>query len=312
MAMDFLPIFCYINYMSANDSPYLRKLTVQFSLSIGCNANCLMCDKRIPTQKSNKTYRHLIKLLRFLDPVTVGRIKLLGGEPLLDKKGLLFFLKACRLKGLHCFFPTNGSLLTKAYFNAMLRAGLDELTISLDSCRADEHDTIRGLPGLFNHIIDILKYIRKHYPDFRLHLNFLVLPQNIDSLTSTIRLAETLKVNSFNVLYPEDFGKNFEQIQLTASTRQKIKSIQSLHKKSAMAIHWNPCNVTTNPACCRQPDKIIILENGDIDFCEHYPFKKKYKLNRPLKTILKEPEVTRFLNNNALHCPLRTTRPQPA
>ena len=307
--MDFSLVFCYINCMNTNDYPLPRKLTVQFSLSIGCNANCLMCDKRIPNKKSNKTYSNLIKLLHFLDPVTVGRIKLLGGEPLLDKKGLLLFLKICRLKGFYCFFPTNGALLTKAYFDAMVQAGLRELTISLDSFRAEEHDAVRGLPGLFNHIIGILNYIRKHYPHFRISLNFLVLPQNIDSLDQTISLAETLGINTFNVLYPENFGKNFEQIQLTALAEQKIESIKLRPASSRIVINWNPCNVQADPTCCWQPDKISIFENNDILFCDRYPFKKKYKLDQPLKTILKKPEINNFLNNDALHCPLRRSRP---
>ncbi len=248
--------------MNNNGSPPPRKLTVQFSLSIGCNAHCFMCDQRIPDKKSHKTYSHLIKLLCFLDPVTVGRIKLLGGEPLLDKKGLLVFLKICRLKGFHCSFPTNGSLLTKTYFDAMLRCGLDELTVSLDSFRADEHDTIRGLPGLFNHIMDILKYIRKHYPNFRLNLNFLVLPQNINSLDQTICLAEILGIHSFNVLYPEDFGKNFEHIRLTAFAQQKITFLKSHHPSSGMAIHWNPCNVTRPPPAAGSLTKSLSLRTA--------------------------------------------------
>lgn len=282
--------------MNTSDCLPARKLTVQFNLSIGCNASCFMCDKRIWNKKSNKTYSNLTKLLRFLDPITVGRIKLLGGEPLLDKKGLLLFLKICRLKGFYCFFPTNGSLFTKDYFDTLVHAGLRELAISLDSFRAEEHDAIRGLPGMFNRIINILKYIRKQYPDFRLNLNFLILPQNINSLDGTISLAETLEINEFNVLYPQDFGKNFEKIQLTAFARQKIESVKLLHSSSRMAIHWNPCNVKEDFLCPYQPDKISIFEDGAINFCDHYPFKKKYKLDRPLRKILEEPEIKNFLN----------------
>lgn len=292
--------------MNTNDYPHPRKLTVQFNLNIGCNADCFMCDKRIRNKKSNKTYSHLIRLLHFLDPATVDRIKLLGGEPLLDKKGLLCFLKICHLKGFYCFFPTNGSLLTKAYFDAMVRAGLCELTISLDSFRAEEHDAIRGLAGLFNHIIEILTYIKTQYPNFKLNLNFLVLPQNINSLYQTVCLAETLGIHSFNVLYPENFGKNYEQIRLTAFAEQKINSIKSRHPSSRTAIHWNPCDIKAYPACRHQPDKIIIFENSDIKFCDHYPFKEKYKLDQPLRIILKKPEINNFLNNDALHCPLRS------
>ncbi|MBF0504781.1 MAG: radical SAM protein [Candidatus Omnitrophica bacterium] len=269
-----------------------------------------MCDKRIRYKKSNKTYSNLIKLLCFLDPLTVRRIKLQGGEPLLDQKGLLLFLKICRLKGFHCFFPTNGSLLTKDFFCAMVRAGLCELTVSLDSWRAQEHDAIRGIQGLFDHIIHILTYIRKHYPSFKLELNFLALPQNIHSLDKTISLAKTLGINTFNILYPENFGKNFGQIQLTASARQKIKSILLRRQSSRMPIHWNARNIKDDAACLWQPDKIIIFENGDINFCEHFPFKKKYTLDQPLRMILKKPEIKNFFNSDHRHCHLsRPLRP---
>jgi MoaA/NifB/PqqE/SkfB family radical SAM enzyme len=292
--------------MNISEYPPARKLTVQFNLSIGCNANCFMCDKRVRNEKSKSTYIRLIKLLRFLDPVTVSRIKLLGGEPLLDKKGLLLFLKICRLKGFYCFFPTNGSLITKSYFDAMVQAGLGELTISLDSFDAKEHDAIRGLTGMYKRIIDNLVYIRKHYPKFKLALNFLVLPQNINSLDKTISFAETLGINEFNILHPENFGKNFEQIQLSESSKEKMEYIKSSRPSQKMSINWNPCGVKETPACFCQPNKIIIFEDSDINFCNHYPFRKKYKLNQHISRILNEPEVKDYMNNNTLSCRLRS------
>jgi|GEM_PF-6528488 len=290
--MDFFRIFCYTYSVS--------KFTVQFNLSIGCNATCFMCDRRVWGAKSKKTYRNLIKLLDFLDPDTVERVKLLGGEPLLDKKGLLLFLRVCRLKGFYCLFPTNGSLFTNDYFDKLVQAGLRELTISLDSFRAQEHDAIRGLPGMFKRIISILRYIRKRYPDFKLSLNFLILPQNIDSLDGTIALAETLKINEFNVLYPQDFGKNFDKIHLTADAKDKIEAVKLRYASSTMAINWNPCNVREDFLCSYQPNKLSVFEDGAINFCDHYPFKNKYKLDRPLKKILQEPEIRDFLSEHSL------------
>jgi MoaA/NifB/PqqE/SkfB family radical SAM enzyme len=233
----------------------------------------------------------------------------MGGEPLLDKKRLLLFLRLCHLKGFRCVFPTNGSLLTRPYFKQLLHAGLSELTISLDSYCAEEHDAIRGFPGLFDHVVTIIKHIKRDHPSFKINQNFVVLPQNINSLMRTISFSEELGIDSFIVLYPENFGKNFEKIQLTALNWQKIGSLRSqLPPSRKMHINWNPLNTKEIPGCTFQPEKIRILENGNIKLCDHYPFKRTYKLDRPLKLLLQEDEIQRFLSDTSRHCPLRSSR----
>lgn len=294
--------------MNCPPTPRHQKFTVQFNLDIGCNANCFMCDKRIRIKRSRNTYKNLINYLQFLDPDMINNIKLQGGEPLLDKNGLLLFLKNCRSKGFQCVFPTNGSLLTQSFTDSLILMGLREITISLDSYKAEEHDKIRGLPGMYKRIVSNLMYIRKQYPNLKLYLNFLVLPQNIDSLEKMISFSVKLGITGLNVLYVEDFGRNFDKIQLSPLNKNKLESMKSAHISSKIIINWNPCSVHQEPGCYCRPNKIIVFEEGDINFCEHYPFTKKYFLDRPLQDILEEQEIKQFLNHNTRYCTLNTRR----
>jgi radical SAM protein with 4Fe4S-binding SPASM domain len=90
-------------------------------------------------------YRKIISQIASFNP----NITLFGGEPLLhpDFKEILACLKQNRL---HCLMITNGALL-KAYAKDIVDLKLDELNVSLDG-NAALHDSIRGLPGLFDQI----------------------------------------------------------------------------------------------------------------------------------------------------------------
>jgi len=102
----------------------------------------------------------LVDLAAFVDGVARFRpsITLFGGEPLLhpDAVELIGYIKK---KGMHCLVITNGSLV-KDFAERLVASGLDELNVSLDGAR-DLHDSIRGLPGLFDTIMAGLAKVRE-------------------------------------------------------------------------------------------------------------------------------------------------------
>jgi MoaA/NifB/PqqE/SkfB family radical SAM enzyme len=72
-----------------------------------------------------------------------------GGEPLLVKS-LDEIIAACRPRRNIISVTTNGTLIDAAQVDRLRRAGVDILTVSLDSSIAAEHDLFRGSPGAFD------------------------------------------------------------------------------------------------------------------------------------------------------------------
>jgi MoaA/NifB/PqqE/SkfB family radical SAM enzyme len=99
------------------------------------------------------TPQKLLEVCRELQPLVAI---LSGGEPLMrhDLLEIVRTLKA-GCSPLRVFLNTNGALLTRARFDGLVDAGVDEVLVSLDYPDA-RHDGFRKIPGLFDRIRALL------------------------------------------------------------------------------------------------------------------------------------------------------------
>ncbi len=115
-----------------------------------CNARCNFCDYW--KEGASPELEDYVPVVKKLKPLSVS---LTGGEPLL-RKDLAHVIASLRRSSGFLFISliTNGSLLTAERGLELWKAGLDELSISLDYLD-ERHDQDRGLPGLVEHILSV-------------------------------------------------------------------------------------------------------------------------------------------------------------
>lgn len=130
-----------------------RPLCLSFELTHNCNARCHHCHRGERVVEQRATPERLVEVCRELRPLVAI---LSGGEPLLhpDLPGLVRLLKA-GCAPLRVFLNTNAALLTRARYDELVDAGVDEVLISLDYPDA-RHDAFRAIPGLFGRIEALL------------------------------------------------------------------------------------------------------------------------------------------------------------
>jgi GTP 3',8-cyclase len=117
----------------------LRDLRV--SVTDRCNFRCIYCmprdvfddDYEFLPHAQILTFEEIVRLARVFRALGTEKIRLTGGEPLLRKgiDGLVAMLREA-LPGVDLTLTTNGSAL-KAHAAALAAAGLDRVTVSLDS-----------------------------------------------------------------------------------------------------------------------------------------------------------------------------------
>jgi radical SAM protein with 4Fe4S-binding SPASM domain len=180
---------------------------VTLFLTHKCNLRCKMCGqwgeggvtkKDSPQHIQEELSR--AELGELIDELAISRpnITLFGGEPLLYP-GVTELIGMIKQKGLHCLMITNGSLLEKVA-EEIVDSGLDELNLSLDG-KAEEHDRIRGLPGLFDRIMAGLQKIN-HYKEKKsrkyplINLQCTINRDNYRHLEQLLEVAAAAKVNS--------------------------------------------------------------------------------------------------------------------
>lgn len=146
-----------------------RPLCVSFEVTHSCPADCLHCDKgglkRGDAALAPADYG---RLARELSPPVV---QLSGGEPL-TRRDLEEIARAVKSPGRPPFVicVTNGWLLDERRFDALLDAGVDLFSVSLDF-PDPRHDDFRRLPGLYARLDDLLPRLVRRGGAGRIALN---------------------------------------------------------------------------------------------------------------------------------------------
>jgi cyclic pyranopterin phosphate synthase len=133
-----------------------RSLTdLRVSVTDRCNFRCRYCMPREHFDQEHRylpradilSFEEIVRVASALAPLGLRKVRLTGGEPLLrsELSKLVALLK--REPSLEVALTTNGSLLAK-YAPALRDAGLDRLTVSLDSLSPEvfARMTDSGLP----------------------------------------------------------------------------------------------------------------------------------------------------------------------
>jgi MoaA/NifB/PqqE/SkfB family radical SAM enzyme len=189
---------------------FSRKRLVHLNLQIlyQCNFQCKICDfwgepyKSMP-MLSAADVRTIVEKLRSIGPMIVS---IGGGEPLLhpDLLDIIRILKQHHFPVMIC----NGWYITPELARELFRAGLYEISVSLDYASPEKHDALRGMPGAFERACYALTTLMecRVSPDQRVHMIAVVMDDNLDQIESLIQLARKLGVTFLVTLYSHGRG----------------------------------------------------------------------------------------------------------
>lgn len=184
---------------------FMKKGLVHLNLQIlyQCNFRCTICDFwKQPYQSmprlTPENARIISGKLGSAGPliVSVG-----GGEPLLHPD-LVDIISA--FSGRH--FPVmicNGWFMTPEKARELWKAGLYEVSISLDYADACKHDRQRGMPGAYDRALAGLEMLYKNRtgPHQRVHMISVIMDDNLDEVEPLIRIAREIGITYLVTLY---------------------------------------------------------------------------------------------------------------
>lgn len=172
----------------------------QIAVTNACNAHCRFCSfPRVPP--AERVMADPVRLLRGLTTLKEKGVRYLcltGGEPLLYP-ALLPVLARARDLSIQTIICTNGSQLTPEYIQKLQDAGLQTLIISLDAPSAAAHEAHRGLPGLIEHIRQMMPELRRAGLD---PVASVTLSRLIGDLREMARFLESLGFSRVTFSYP--------------------------------------------------------------------------------------------------------------
>lgn len=209
-----------------------------------CNLSCLHCGSDcknssiLPDMPAEDFIRAIDQLLPHINPNKVNII-ITGGEPLM-RQDLEDVGRQLYDRGFPWGIVSNGLILTPERFNRLLKAGIHNLTISLDGPEA-EHNWMRNNQASYTRALDAIKMVTADGS-----LNFdVVTCVNRKSLPKLEEIKETLieagvKHWRLFTIFPSGRAAEHPEFELSDSeTAQLMEFIKATRKEGR--IHANFC-----------------------------------------------------------------------
>lgn len=239
-------------------------LLVDLELSSVCNLNCPMCPTASADYKGKVTQGLMdFELAKKVIDEVGGKVFSLRvslvGEPTLNPR-LLDVIKYGKDRGIReISFLTNGSKLDIRFFEKLVKAGIDWITISIDGL--DEvYNSIRK-PLDFNCTLERLSAIKKYKDQYKLAKPVI----KVQSIWPAIRTNPT---------------KYYETISPLVDLVAYNSLIDYLEKDSEDIVLFED-----NFACSQLYQRIVVCSDGNIKMCSNDEYRNEIVGNAKLQTI---------------------------
>jgi len=185
--------------------------------SLKCTANCSGCASR------RELHHHLSREVQLSlgqweeileDAAGIGlkNLHISGGEPTLYPE-LVGLVRAGKRLGLRVRINSNGSMINSELAGNLLRAGLDEICISIYSHEPGIHNGFRKSINLWEkatRAVELLAEMRKDFPGFLLGTMSIILRENYRSFAELVEFHHNLGSQQMGISYLEgDFSGRY-------------------------------------------------------------------------------------------------------
>lgn len=252
-----------------------RYLSVNLDPVMACNLRCTMC------YFTDKDYVKKLKgILNPVDRQLMGKaifhraLKLqigCGTEPTLYKElaELVSLAKSCKVP--YISLTTNANLLTKSSVEKLLKAGLNEFTLSVHGVEKSTYENfMQGAKHeTFLEVFEILKNLKKEYT-FKIRLNYTFNKHNFEELFRLFHVYNPKAIDILQIRPIKQLGNTaYNDFDLTSLTEQypNLHKVLSKVCKKHHIIFMAPREL--NNSIAGNPSKSALIHN--YTFCYASP-----------------------------------------
>ena len=190
-----------------NNNPVPIKLT--WEVSMLCNSRCKFCQRwSVRDTSKDLTTEEGEQLLRQIKEVGVSVISFSGGEPLL-RDDIYHLIRYAKKLGLITSLISNGLLIdSEERASRLCSTGLDRICLSLDGPTPEVHDSMRGVKGGFEKVINATHLLKRNRSNGKpeININTTLSKENIAEFKGIVELVYQMKVDgwAFQLVYEGD------------------------------------------------------------------------------------------------------------
>lgn len=254
-----------------------KPLSVSFEITHSCTANCWHCNLGGSVKEERLAAADYARICRELEPV-VAHVS--GGEPLArnDVFEIVESLAACPGLPWLCVV-SNGSLLTPEKFFRLKKAGMHQLSMSLDF-PDERHDEFRRIPGLFDRLNKLVPELSRRSGEDDVLMNVCITSWNFRELPEIVKLAKSwgvaLNFSAFSHLRIED-RVGLITGEAVKEFKEKMEEVIDLRNQgypvyNVPRVLWKYFRFLTGeavPGCAAGERFLVINPDGRLTPCAH-------------------------------------------
>ncbi len=282
---------------------------VQLTLTNRCQCNCLHCGvSGLRHAVSGELSLEQINSL-FLELRQTGCqiIDLFGGEPTL-RTDLFEIIESAKSYGFVVSLETNGLLLDGDFIKQLEAAGLDQIYLSLDDYRAENHDRQRGKKGSFDSAIRALSL----GAESRIIMHVSVVPHSRDFFESgdiNRYMAFVLEKGAEKVrmLLPRFVGDSTDVAggTLGSGSERELFSFVDPQYGGYLYVHTPGTPLGENNVCTAKHVFCHIMCNGWVTPCPYFPLVFGDATREPLVDVFERIQSHPLVRKGGEFCPMR-------
>lgn len=316
--------------------------------TLKCTANCAGCASRRDLHHSLSREDQLSlgqwqSVLEDASKIGLKNLHISGGEPTLYPD-LIGLIEVGKQLGLRIRLNSNGSMIRRETAEELLKAGLDEICISIYSHKPEIHNSFCKSIDLWQkatRAVRLLASFREKYPKFLLGTMSIILRENFRSFAELVKFHHELGSQQMGISYLEgDFSGRYllnkaeilefkhlvvpRLLEYCRRLDPRIRSramnvVRDLYGKSlgdmdalSLGRYWRRgyCDVPKTAG--------LIMANGDVHPCNIVEYTHKPVMGNLLKNSFQEiwhsdkwDRYRKTLHQRCLYCPVNIYTPLP-
>jgi len=203
-----------------------RMIHANLQVTYRCNFECEICDfwKTEHDPKQELSLDDVRVIGRKLNQLGTLLISLAGGEPLI-RKDLCDIITILNQSNHFPILITNGWFVNESYAKDLSKAGLQEISVSVDYANPDKHDQQRGAKGAWERAIKALELLNRHRKTKmnRVHMISVLMDDNLEEIEPLIKIARDLGVTYMVNLYSWNRGTKARRLPGQSVTRYLLE-----------------------------------------------------------------------------------------
>jgi MoaA/NifB/PqqE/SkfB family radical SAM enzyme len=251
-------------------------LSISFEVTHTCTANCWHCNWGGPIKETRRTPEEYGAICRDLKPVVVN---VSGGEPM-ARGDLDDIVRALAQPGRlpWVVVVSNGSQLSPERFLRLKRAGMHQLSLSIDF-PDQRHDEFRRIPGLFANLNEMVPKCVQIADLDDVSLNCCITAWNFREVPNIVRQAArwgvSVNFSAYTPLRMDDVSGLVRKPALAGELKEKIEEVVALKREgypvyTSERVLWKFYNFLVGeqaPGCQAGYRFLVINPDGRLTPC---------------------------------------------